>query len=309
MITGILLVVLAGCIWSFCGIANSYCARFNLNITTYLFSNTACSCLLAGIFVVQYGNLHQAPVLPLCVLLIPAGVFNTGGAVLLQYALKRGHHGIVFLICQSAMIVPLLSGVIFFGEKLSLMQGIGCCSIFCGMFCCAVPKLSVKKADSASAGNGSAEGKKSGFLHAFLWLILAICSFSSYGIAQTLMTVPSWIGVKDPAQMRTMLLYFGSTLLMTCFGLTSGTKLQFNKKLILLGIICSILSLSSTTILFRALDFLSVHRLSSLGFPLAVATSLVGFTLYSLLIMKEKCYKMTMLGLFLIITGGILNGF
>lgn len=305
MITGLLLTVLAGCIWSLCGIANSYCARFNLSITTYLFSNTLCSCILASIFIVRHDVVSSSSWGTLCAILIPAGIFNTGGALLLQYALKRGHHGIIFLLTQSAMIAPLLAGVLFFGENLSSFQAVGCCAILCGMICCAVPKLSFKKAP-ASEEQAHEEEKKSG---RYLWLILALCSFSSYSIAQTMMTLPSLIQLQDPARMRSALLYLGSALLMTAFGPISGTKLQFNKKLILLGIIVSILSLLSMVILFSALDRLSMYHLSSIGFPLAIAASLTGFTLYSLFIMKEKCYKMTLLGLLLIVTGGILNGF
>ena len=292
MVAGILIAVSAGAFWTLSGIANSLCARYKLSIVTYLFSNVLCSFLLSVFLCVRYHALTLDSVVSLAPILIPSGILNTSGALLLQYAMKSGHHGIVFLLSQSAMIIPFLFGILLFREQPTLLQFAGGALIFAGMVCCAAPKIRFgKKAENNSSRK---------------WLYYAIFAFLGFGLAQTLMTLPSWYGLKDAANIRTSCLYFGSTLIMSVYaGVISPGHFDFSKRLILCGIIVSVLNLISMMLMFHALDHLRAYRLSSIGFPLAIASSLVGFTLYSILILREKCYVLTLAGLLQIIAGGI----
>ncbi len=294
MFAGIALSVLAGGIWTLTGVVNSCCARFKLDLVTYLLANTLFSLLLTSLlFIHPDGFLSRNTVL-LAGILIPAGVLNTSGALALQKGLQKGHHGIVFLIAQSALVLPFLTGVLFFGEKPGALRWLGAGFILSGMIFCAVPKIREEK-------NGVSTEKG--------WLFYAVASFLLFGIAQSLMTVPSfWKGFTDGAGVRTPLIYAGSSLLMVTAALYPPVRktLVFNRTLILCGIIVSILNTASMGIIFSALDLLSKGGIGAIGFPLAISASLVGFTLYSLFVMKEKCYAFTILGLFVILAGGIL---
>lgn len=274
MFSGLLIAVGAGSVWTLSGVMNSCCAKFKLSITTYLLSNVLCSFVLSLIFRVVYRNLSAGD-LKIIGILFAAGMLNTGGALLLQHALSRGYHGIVFLISQSAIVFPFLAGLFLFDERPSAVRLIGCIGIFLGMASCSLPKLFEK--------NGNGRGS-------CLWLILSILSFLSFGLAQVLMTVPSWKTIPDPAHVRTAALYAGSTVMMCLYTVFArNVRLSFSKKLAVCGIAVSILNLVSMGLMFFALDILARYNLSAVGFPLAIASSMAGFTLYSILILKEKC--------------------
>lgn len=69
----------------------------------------------------------------ICLLLI--GNFNIFGMLLLQTAMKRGNSGIAWALTQSALIGPFLFGMVFFGEKHSLLGITGLCLVLLGMIC------------------------------------------------------------------------------------------------------------------------------------------------------------------------------
>lgn len=293
MVTGVLLTLAAGSFWSLSGVVNSCCAKYKLDIVTYLLSNVLCSFLLSLIFCFDYNTpLRNLGVMAM--IMIPAGMANTSGALLLQAALKRGHHGIIFLIANAAMVVPFLTGILFFGEAPSILQYGGAMAIFLGIFCCSVPKLK--------------NGQNNGEAH---WFRYAIFSFLCFGLAQTLMTMTSFPAFSDyaiPGNSKTTLLYTGCSTLMILrsIGAIRKRELQFSKKLVLCGILVSICNLFSMYLMFYALDALASVKLASMGFSLALSASLAMFTVYSIFIIREKCYFMTMLGLLLIVAGGLI---
>jgi drug/metabolite transporter (DMT)-like permease len=92
----------------------------------------------------------------------------------------------------------------------------------------------------------------------------------------------------------------------TSLGAIRKKELQFSKKLIVCGILVSISNLFSMYLMFYALDALGAVNLASMGFSLAISASLAMFTLYSIFILREKCYAMTLFGLLFIIAGGLL---
>ena len=293
MLTGVLLTLAAGTFWSLSGVVNSCCAKYKLDIVTYLLSNMLCSFILSLIFTFDY----SVPLNKLAftaMIMVPAGMANVSGALLLQAALKRGHHGIIFLIANAAMVVPFLTGLIFFGERPSIVQLCGAVAIFFGIFCCSVPKM--KNGQNKNEAN---------------WFKYAIFSFLCLGIAQTLMTMTSFSCFREYAiagNSKTALLYLGCALLMflRSWGAIRKKELQFSKKLIVCGILVSISNLFSMYLMFYALDALGSVNLASMGFSLAISASLAMFTLYSIFILREKCYIMTLLGLLFIIAGGLL---
>ena len=293
MLTGILLTVAAGSFWSLSGVVNSCCAKYKLDIITYLLSNVVCSFLLSLIFCFDYSTPWKNTGV-MALIMIPSGMINTSGALLLQAALKRGHHGIIFLIANAAMIIPFFAGILLFGEKPSLIQLCGSAAIFCGIFCCSAPRL--KSPDQKKGTN---------------WFLYAILTFLCFGISQTLMTMTSFPCFSDyaiPGNSKTTLLYCGCSMLMTMKSLEAVRKreLQFSKKLILCGFLVSLCNLVSMYLMFYALDSLGKAGFASMGFALASSTSLAMFTIYSIFIIREKCYFMTILGLLLIVSGGLI---
>ncbi|MBR2439513.1 MAG: EamA family transporter [Lentisphaeria bacterium] len=294
MLTGVLLTVAAGSFWSLSGVVNSCCAKYKLDIVTYLFSNVVFSFLLSLIFCFDYSVPPQRLAFT-ALIMIPSGMINTSGALLLQAALKRGHHGIIFLIANAAMVVPFLAGILFFGEWPSLLQLFGSFAIFAGIFCCSYPKL--------KSGDEKNNDTK--------WFRYALLTFLCFGISQTLMTMVSFPCFREyaiPGNSKTTLLYCGCSILMTLRSIDAVRKkeLRFSKKLVLCGFLVSLCNLMSMYLMFYALDSLGKVGFASIGFSLASSTSLGMFTLYSIFVIKEKCYFMTILGLLFIVSGGLI---
>ena len=114
ILTGILLAFAAGLLWNMTGIVNSICARKKFDIYSYLLTNVIFSAIFTGVIAASTGNgvFRRENVLFIIVVML-AGVFNTSGALLMQRALQLGHHGIIFLIAQSAPVVPFIAGMLF----------------------------------------------------------------------------------------------------------------------------------------------------------------------------------------------------
>lgn len=294
MLTGVLLTLAAGSCWCISGVANSRCAKEKLDIVTYLFSNVCCSFLISLIFLFDY-SIPMSKLSVIALIMVPSGMINTAGGLFLQAALKRGHHGIVFLIANSAMILPFFAGLIFFGERPSLIQYFGSAAVFLGILSCSAPKLKTEEHNKQGSH----------------WIRYTVLTFLCFGIAQTLMTMVSFPVFRDysiPGNSRSALLYLGSTMMMTMRAAAAIRKkeLHFSKRLILWGFLVSLSNLFSMFLLFYALDALGKVGFASIGLSLASSASLGLFTLYSIFVIRERCYFLTVLGLLLIISGGIL---
>ena len=76
--------------------------------------------------------------------------------------------------------------------------------------------------------------------------------------------------------------------------------------LVLCALVVSLLNVFSMCLLFLAMDALAHAAAAGIAFALAIASSLVFFTLYSLLWLREKCYLSTLSGLVEMVFGGML---
>ena len=295
LLTGILLSLSAGLFWNMSGIVNSTCARKKYDLYSYLLTNVIFSALFTGFFAGSPAGVLHKEMLLFIVVVAVGGAVNTSGALLLQKALQNGHHGIIFLIAQSAPAVPFIVGMIFLGDTPTCQKIGGVLLIFSGMVLAALPKFRDRKnADEVPV-------KK--------WLLPTLLSFACFGIAHTFLALPSLMNLPAGAgQYRTFLMYCGSALLVvtvTGFRCRTG-KLEFNRMLLIIGVIAAVLNVCSMAIFFKAVDFLAQAKAVGLGSPLATSASLVGFTLYSWFYLREKRELSAFFGLICICAGAVI---
>ncbi len=298
ILTGILLALSAGLLWNISGIVNSTCARKNYDLYSYLLTNVLFSALFTGILAGAPSGVFRIELLRFILVVTAAGAINTTGALLLQKALQNGHHGIIFLISQSAPAIPFIAGMVFLGDTPTLQKIGGVALILTGMVLAALPKLKDRK-----KGDGTPLRK---------WLVPTLLSFCCFGTAHTLLVLPSLM--KLPAgteQYRTFLMYCGSSLLVvsvTGFRWRSG-KLSFNRILLVIGVIAAVLNVCSMGIYFKAMDSLAKAQSVGLGSPIATSASLAGFTLYSWFYLHEKRELSAFFGLVSICAGAVMASF
>ena len=295
VLTGILLAVAAGLLWNMSGIVNSICARKKFDIYSYLLTNVIFSAIFTGVIAASTGNkvFLRENMLFIAVVVL-SGIFNTSGALLMQRALQLGHHGIVFLISQSAPVVPFIAGMLFLGDTPTVQKISGVMLILLGMFLAALPELSARKT------MGKLEPKTG--------LFQALLAFGCLGISHTLLALPSLMTLPPgTGKYRTFFLYCGcSCLILTVIGIRGRTqKISFDRRLLVIGIIAAVINVCSMGIFFKSMDFLASVKAVGLGSPLATSASLVGFTLYSWFYLREKRHPAAVCGLVCICAGAV----
>ncbi|MBE6406516.1 MAG: hypothetical protein E7040_10915 [Lentisphaerae bacterium] len=295
IITGILLALSAGLLWNMSGIVNSTCARKNYDLYSYLLTNVVFSALFTGILLSPPGGLFRRELILFILVVMVSGAINTSGALLLQKALQNGHHGIIFLIAQSAPAVPFVAGMIFLGDTPTVQKIGGVLLILTGMVLAALPKFRDRNREN------EAPIRK--------WLLPTLLAFASFGTAHTLLMLPSLMDLPDGAgQYRTFLMYCGSSfLVVTVTGFRCRTgKLEFNRMLLVIGVIAAVLNVCSMGIFFKSIDYLAQAKALGLGSPIATSASLVGFTLYSWFYLHEKRELSAFFGLICICSGAVI---
>ncbi len=295
ILTGILLALSAGLLWNVSGIVNSTCARKNYDLYSYLLTNVVFSALFTGILSGSPAGLFRWDLIRFLLVVMAAGAINTSGALFLQKALQNGHHGIIFLISQSAPAIPFIAGMLFLGDSPTFQKIGGVLLILTGMVLAALPKLR--------------KGQSSSGIPLKKWLIPTLLSFCCFGIAHTMLVLPSLMELPEGAQQfRTFLMYCGSSFLV--ISVTAGRfrsgKLEFNRMLLLIGVIAAALNVCSMGIYFKAMDYLAEAQAVGLGSPIATSASLAGFTLYSWFYLREKRELAALFGLICICSGAVL---
>ncbi len=298
ILTGILLALVTGLLWNVSGIVNSICAKKDYDLYSYLLTNVVFTALFTGILSGGFIGVFRRDLLLFAGVSMLSGVINTSGALFLQKALQKGHHGIIFLISQSSPAIPFIAGMVLLGDRPSFLKVGGVALIFAGMVLAALPKL--------REGSRNPGGKKLG------WLPPALLSFGCFGIAHTMLALPSLMALPEgTAKYRTFLFYCGSSVLMTAAAAVRRRAHEFavNRALLLVGVVAAVLNVCSMSLFFKALDHLAAAHAVGLGSPLAISASLVGFTLYSWFYLREKREPAALAGLLCICTGAVAASF
>jgi len=291
MFLGIFLVIIAGILWGLNGIVFSYIARKSMKFAAVIGVQAAWGVFLSWILISNLKVLttENIPYIGLLsVVMIGSGILCSTGMMIMQRALKMGHHGIVFTISQSAMIIPFLFGVIVFGESINYLKWTGLLFVIFSF---------ITFGSERSTSEESKPHKSS-----YIWFVLALIVFILLGIHQILTIIPlQWNGWSDTANIRIPLFMTG--ILMGYILAMVSQKTFPGKKDLWFGTMVVPLGFPSLIFFYKGMDLLVTKNLVSMAYPVAVGTTIITFMTYSLFYLRERTPKIAIVGVFVGIAG------
>jgi len=217
-------------------------------------------------------------------ILLAAGSLNALGMLTVQRAMRTGHQSVIWSVSQSALVIPFLAGIVFFNEKLTMLHIIGISSLLISL-------AAFGFARSHSTDTPADEPVKSPS-----WFLLAIITLFIYGIQQTMMTIPSHLAAfADTAHIRIPIVALGNG--MVYFSIWGKRPVLPTKHIFMLAAFTSIVGITSSFCLFHGLDNLAKSGMASVGFPIAVGTCISGFAIYSIVVLRESCTRLHIVGI------------
>ena len=283
-LVGFLLVITAGICWIGVGMVVSKCSArgwdFNLvQGLNYVGATLVCSLLLAcSVSWSDPGSVFGLGFL----MSFLAGITNFYSFLFTAKAMERGPNGLVWGIMQSGMIGSFLLGVIAFGEKAATVRFLGLFLILSGILVMGVSR------DSRS----SVRGKN--------WVLPTLAAFLLVMITQSVNSLPSYLQAESGSLVRTLGLYLGGMIgfmLTTLPGMIRKRNFGVRGEWIA-AVILMVLNVSASLFFFyRGLDLLARSGCASLGYPVSIGVCVIGFSVYSLLILKEKFARLSLAGL------------
>ena len=294
MILGVLYAVLAGLMWATGGAILSSVVRRGKGPIAFVALSSFVTVPALWLLVPDYGVIGsgEIPRLPELILFMALGGVSVGFAQLaLQAAMKRGHHGATWTINNASLVIPFAVGVVFWADQPGLSNIIGVGMILGALMC-----LGVATERDEHTGRQK--------LH-MVWFAFAMLAFVLTGLEQVAKSVPSqWVNWDDVARLRAPLTLSASALVLQTVAIVGRryTRDAPWKEAIAMG--C--LMVPSHFLIYLALDIFAAHELTGLGYPMAVCACLLGFAIYSVVILKERLTPLRAAGLALGIVGVVL---
>ena len=275
MLLGVTCAGLAGLMWAANGTILSRIARRGIDPVSFLAIAGIGNAVAAWAFVPNFGAIHAGDLTrtgELAILMMIAGASVGVGALAMQGAFRRGHHGATWSINQSALVSPFLIGLLLWGDKTTLLGLGGAGAIVACLVC-----LGAVQGEGEHANNASHRK----------WLGFALLAFALTSIELVLKAVPSqWAGWEDLGRIRAPLSLTGGMIL---FQFIAMAMRRYTRQLPWKEIAISVaLIVPSQVLIFKALDIFERHEVGGLTWPTAIATCIVAFALYSVFILKEK---------------------
>ncbi len=294
MFTGLLLTLVVGLIWVLVGVVLTRVAATGTSVIGFYMIGCWLAAGFSWVFLVDWPVLRAG--IPdrageLAVWLGIAGTLNSLGQLLLVKAMNAGHKGVSWAMVQIAMLIPFLSALFFWQERLTLVGMAGIT-----MLLLAIALL--------SRGRGVQIGE-SATVPVWKWLCFVLGALLLIGSSQACQAVPShWAGWQDAGQLRVCLLATGGAVANTVWVLLMRQRITLPA--IRYGALWAILAVFSYLFLFRALDHLTQAGMSCFVFPIGQATCMIGFALYSAWRLKEVFNLTVRCGLGCCLTGILL---
>lgn len=242
-----------------------------------------------------------AVVLPTCAVYLCAGAVNFCGLQAMSAGMKRGPHGIVWSIMQSALVFPFLVGVIGFGEKFTLPRGTGL-----------VLLLAALALFGMARDNGGPAGAKSGGE----WRRWAFLALGLMAIQQTLGTLPSYFAAAREVSSVARTLSAGTGTVLAAIvtlgwrrsrggaaPVNAAAQLRNPRLWLYAGTLQFFGLLFAYTLLYPGLDAMARAGAGAVSYPMLVGSCMVAFLLYARWGLGERLTKFQFAGLTLALAG------
>lgn len=286
---GIFFAVLTGLTWTMAGVIISRCAKENFSLGTYSFLHTFFAGILSFLFFSKISSFtFSGAILTLCILVFSAGVFNASAQFFVRRAMKKGNHAPIWAMMQCCMLFPFFAGIFLFGEKTSFLPASGIFLMICGIL---LPCIK-------------------GFRKVKDYFLPAMTALLLFGLAQILYLVCSSVKtLSDPALLRPGLVCFGNMAAWSILVKLEEKKWQFSKKVFLLAFLMAFVHAGGLFLFFKALDLLTQAGKGNIAVPLIMGANIGGFSLYGLLILRQKNSFVEVCSILAILAGLFLTAF
>ena len=305
MLIALSILILVGFSWTCTGIVMGGISRHNvpyslMQLVAYSFSTIiGIVLLLSGLYPPL--NISRASTIQACWTYPVVGALNFLLLVIMAKGMERGPNSLVWAILQSGMVVPFIYGVCFHSVKASGLRLTGMVLLLV-----AVPLMALNRKDEPKKTSGKS------------WVFLALTAFLVCGIQQTINNEPSYneeIRVGFSAVHRCLLMYVANIVIagfMLCLPRQAavrkniGTYLK-NRYLWIYSLGLQFISMiSGFFLLYNGMDRMAKLGMGAISYPIMVISCIMGFTLYSLLWLRERLTWQALLGLTCCVSGIVL---
>lgn len=289
---GLILTLTTGLIWGLVGVVFYHAVRKKIEYASLMFVASLVSMIAAWALRCDYTKItfsgNEEVIGKLLLVMGGVALLSSIGFWLMRQAMQSGHSGVAWAMVQAAMVIPALAAILFFGETLTFFK-------IAGLFVIV---------SSIVAFSFSKENKQES-KHRHAWLWFALIAFLLVGVSQFLSTFPSYweewdesVDLRLPLQMTFTFLIFSIYLL--------ATRQKVNKVAIRPGLLYAVVVFIGQVFLYLSIDRMALAESISLVYPVAIGTCVVSFSLYSVIIIKEKSSRYIVLGLLGVAIGIVL---
>ncbi len=299
MLTALIILIVVGLIWTTTGVVMGGVARHDVHVESmqcmsYLLGTLICLALLPLYPALEVSGKFAWFAIGMYFLV---GVLNFFVNVTMTAAMKRGPNSLVWAILQAGMIMPFIFGICFHDVQASALRLVGMAAMIV-----ALALISLDKNES-----GGTIGKS--------WIFMAFVTFLIVGVQQTVATEPSYYpetrsGI--PTIHRCLALCGGNLVATIPYiiniahkGGVKGIRDEFNGKWLWLFAITLQVSIliDKLFLSFKAMDIMAKFGRGGISYPVMVISCIAGFTLYSIIFLREKITWRSAIGLFLCVFG------
>lgn len=289
MLQGILLALASGLAFGAVGAVLRRVSRAGGSLVTYYVLFGAFYLALSLVFQVRWSRLAAADRLPQLALAIGlSGIVSGLGMLLMTRSMSLGHGGISWAISQSAFVVPFVAGVLLWGDRSGWGGWTGLALVLAMVAALGLRQESGSADDEVGGPVGAASATPRGAKPRAAWLASVTGAFAALGVSQALSSVPSrWAGWTDAAGLRVALSAAG--FLAVLFVLFVFTRDRRPGRLVpLLALAHGALGFLGQAAFFASLDRLTPLGLAAAAFPVSIGTTILSFSLYSALVLRER---------------------
>ena len=296
LLTGFLLIVCTGLCWIGFGVLVSLCAGRGWSFDLVQGLSYIGGALICGALLAADGGMFPPGADPkglsfIFLVSFCGGIASFYTFFLTAKAMRIGPNGLIWGIMQAGMIGSTLMGVFCFGEKLTPLSLTGLILIVGGVLAMGFAR---------DRRNGGAGGKK--------WLLPTLSAFVLVMATQCFCTLPSFLQetVNTGSLFRAFAVYAGGAFafaVTTLPGVIRSGKFGGRGEWISAAVLTASNVGSSCFLLYRGLDLLAKAGAGGLGYPICTGICVAGFSLYSLLLLKEKIAPAGLAGLSAVCVG------